>query len=112
MTDQPLSVRIRCRTLGHDWIHHRKRRERECHRCGAEEEYSVDERHTDDGAKKGEVRYRIEDERLYIEEYVVTGWSKDTEEWRWFPIGTGPATEENLKQLTHEIEQSLETEEE
>lgn len=105
----PLSVRIKCRVYGHDWIYFRDRGERRCHRCRHEEAYSVDETHADDGAEKGATRYRIENNSLYIEVYQVTAWGEDSEYWQWFPTGRGPATEEDLEQLRRELERHLDT---
>lgn len=91
--------------LGHDWYHDRRNRIRRCERCDEEEEYHVEETHSDENAEKGEVRYRIEDGRLRIESYQVTGWSKDTEYWQWFPGGGGPLEDKHIQQLKDAIEE-------
>jgi len=109
-TEQSLSTRVKCRVVGHDWYYQRERGERVCSRCGSVEEYSVNETRADKGAKKGALRYRIEDETLYIERYQVTGHGEDSEYWQWFPVGSGPASEESLKQLKQEIERYVEAE--
>lgn len=111
MSDETSVLRkARCRALGHDWFHRRTEEERECLRCGLKEEYSVDETHGDEEAEKGSKRYRIDGGRLYIERYQVTGWGKDSEEWKWLPIGSGPAKEEHLRQLKEKIKEELEDE--
>lgn len=65
-TNQNPLTRFKCKTLGHNWYYRRKRGERKCDRCGLVEDYRVEETHTDEGAKKGQTRFVIEDGRLEI----------------------------------------------
>lgn len=107
--DRPLSLRIKCRVLGHEWIHLRDKETRYCKRCSVEESYSINETHEDEGAEKGEYRFTIRDGQLEIHKYQVTAWGEDSEHWRWYPVSQTPVDDANLTELKEEIERYVES---
>lgn len=66
-----------------------------CRRCKEERPREAEETHEDPDAEKGESRTNIyvEDGQILVrkERYTCTGWSEDSEEWKWKPSGGGTA---------------------